>query len=60
MAATTERAILAGGCFWEMPQLVRRLPGVVSTRVGYSGGDVRTPTYCNHDTHAETIVIRSI
>jgi peptide-methionine (S)-S-oxide reductase len=40
-----------------MQQLVRRLPGVVSTRVGYSGGDVRTPAYCNHGTHAEAIEI---
>ncbi len=57
MAATTERAILAGGCFWEMQQLVRRLPGVVSTRVGYSGGDVKNATYRNHGTHAEAIEI---
>ena len=57
MAATTERAILAGGCFWGMQQLVRRLPGVVSTRVGYSGGDVKNATYRNHDTHAEAIEI---
>jgi quercetin dioxygenase-like cupin family protein len=51
MAATTERAILAAGCFWGIQQLVQRLPGVVSTRVGYSGGDV------NHGTHAEAIEI---
>jgi peptide-methionine (S)-S-oxide reductase len=57
MTATTERAILAGGCFWGMQQLVRRLPGVVSTRVGYSGGDVRNATYRNHGTHAEAIDI---
>ena len=57
MAATTERATLAGGCFWGMQQLVRRLPGVVSTRVGYSGGDVRNATYRNHGTHAEAIEI---
>ena len=57
MAATTERAILAGGCFWGMQQLVRRLPGVVSTRVGYSGGDVKNATYGNHGTHAEAIEI---
>ena len=55
MAATTERAILAGGCFWGMQQLVRRLPGVVSTRVGYSGSDVKNATYRNHGTHAEAI-----
>ena len=57
MTATTERAILAGGCFWGMQQLVRRLPGVVSTRVGYSGGDVKNATYRNHGTHAEAIEI---
>jgi peptide-methionine (S)-S-oxide reductase len=57
MAATTERAILAGGCFWGMQQLVRRLPGVVLTRVGYSGGDVKNATYRNHGTHAEAIEI---
>ena len=57
MAATTERAILAGGCFWGMQQLVRSLPGVVSTRVGYSGGDVKNATYRNHGTHAEAIEI---
>jgi peptide-methionine (S)-S-oxide reductase len=57
MAATTERAILAGGCFWGMQQLVRRLPGVISTRVGYSGGDVKNATYRNHGTHAEAIEI---
>jgi peptide-methionine (S)-S-oxide reductase len=57
MATTTERAILAGGCFWGMQQLVRRLPGVVSTRVGYSGGDVKNATYRNHGTHAEAIEI---
>ena len=57
MAATTERAILAGGCFWGMQQLVRRLRGVVSTRVGYSGGDVKNATYRNHGTHAEAIEI---
>ena len=57
MSAITERAILAGGCFWGMQQLVRRLPGVVSTRVGYSGGDVKNATYRNHGTHAEAIEI---
>ena len=57
MAETTQRAILAGGCFWGMQQLVRRLPGVVSTRVGYSGGDVKNATYRNHGTHAEAIEI---
>ena len=57
MAATTKRTILAGGCFWGMQQLVRRLPGVVSTRVGYSGGDVNNATYRNHGTHAEAIEI---
>src|SRR5690348_3077725 len=45
MTTTTERAILAGGCFWGMQQLMRRLPGIVSTRVGYSGGRLRNATY---------------
>jgi peptide-methionine (S)-S-oxide reductase len=53
----TERAILAGGCFWGMQDLVRRFDGVVSTRVGYSGGDVRNATYRNHGTHAEALEI---
>lgn len=54
---TTETAILAGGCFWGMQDLIRRMPGVVSTRVGYSGGDVPNATYRNHGTHAEAIEI---
>jgi peptide-methionine (S)-S-oxide reductase len=54
---THERAILAGGCFWGMQQLIRRRPGVISTRVGYSGGDVPNATYRNHGTHAEAIEI---
>ncbi|HEY3520536.1 MAG TPA: peptide-methionine (S)-S-oxide reductase MsrA [Rhodanobacteraceae bacterium] len=54
---TTERAILAGGCFWGMQDLIRRQPGVISTRVGYSGGDVPNATYRNHGTHAESIEI---
>lgn len=53
----TERAILAGGCFWGMQDLIRKLPGVVSTRVGYTGGDVKFATYRNHGTHAEGIEI---
>src|ERR1700754_4325189 len=57
MTETTERAVLAGGCFWGMQQLIRRLPGVISTRVGYTGGDVRNATYRNHGTHAEAIEI---
>ena len=52
-----ERAILAGGCFWGMQDLIRKLPGVVSTRVGYTGGDVAHATYRNHGTHAEAIEI---
>jgi peptide-methionine (S)-S-oxide reductase len=55
--ANTERAILAGGCFWGMQDLIRKRPGVVSTRVGYSGGDVPNATYRNHGTHAEAIEI---
>ncbi len=53
----TERAVLAGGCFWGMQDLIRRRPGVISTRVGYSGGDVPNATYRNHGTHAEAIEI---
>ncbi len=52
-----ERAVLAGGCFWGMQDLIRRLPGVVSTRVGYTGGDVPDATYRNHGTHAEGIEV---
>jgi peptide-methionine (S)-S-oxide reductase len=52
-----ERAVLAGGCFWGMQQLFRRYDGVLSTRVGYSGGDVPNATYRNHGTHAEAIEI---
>ena len=54
---TQETAILAGGCFWGMQDLIRKHPGVVSTRVGYSGGDVKNATYRNHGTHAEAIEI---
>jgi peptide-methionine (S)-S-oxide reductase len=54
---TTERAILAGGCFWGMQDLLRRQPGVVSTRVGYTGGAVKNATYRNHEGHAEAIEI---
>ena len=54
---TEERAVLAGGCFWGMQDLIRRQPAVVRTRVGYSGGDVRNATYRNHGTHAEAIEI---
>jgi len=57
MTAPNERAVLAGGCFWGMQDLIRRLPGVISTRVGYSGGDVANATYRNHGTHAEAIEI---
>ena len=57
MAGNTERAILAGGCFWGMQDLLRRYPGVISTRVGYSGGDVANATYRNHGSHAEAIEI---
>jgi methionine-S-sulfoxide reductase len=53
----TEKAILAGGCFWGMQDLIRKLDGVVLTRVGYSGGDVPNATYRNHGTHAEAIEI---
>lgn len=52
-----EIAILAGGCFWGMQDLIRKMPGVISTRVGYTGGDVRNATYRNHGTHAEGIEV---
>ncbi|MET0749159.1 MAG: peptide-methionine (S)-S-oxide reductase MsrA [Rhizobium sp.] len=54
---TEQRAVLAGGCFWGMQDLIRKMPGVVSTRVGYSGGEVRNATYRNHGNHAEAIEI---
>jgi len=57
MTAATERAVLAGGCFWGMQDLIRRMPGVISTRVGYTGGDVPNATYRNHGSHAEAIEI---
>ncbi|MGL4309053.1 MAG: peptide-methionine (S)-S-oxide reductase MsrA [Paracoccaceae bacterium] len=53
----SETAILAGGCFWGMQDLIRKLPGVVKTRVGYSGGDVPNATYRDHGTHAEAIEV---
>ncbi len=52
-----ERAVLAGGCFWGMQDLIRKRDGVIGTRVGYSGGDVENATYRNHGTHAEAIEI---
>ncbi len=52
-----ERAVLAGGCFWGMQDLIRKLPGVASTRVGYTGGEVPNATYRNHGNHAEAIEI---
>jgi len=57
MSGRTERAVLAGGCFWGVQQLIRRLPGVIATRVGYAGGDVENATYRNHGTHAEAIEV---
>ena len=57
MTIASERAVLAGGCFWGMQDLIRRLPGVISTRVGYTGGDVANATYRNHRGHAEAIEI---
>jgi peptide-methionine (S)-S-oxide reductase len=57
MSDARETAILAGGCFWGMQDLIRRVPGVLSTRVGYTGGDVANATYRNHGTHAEGIEI---
>ena len=57
MSDKTERAVLAGGCFWGVQDLIRKLPGVISTRVGYSGGDVANATYRNHGTHAEALEV---
>jgi peptide-methionine (S)-S-oxide reductase len=57
MSETTEKAILAGGCFWGMQDLIRRRPGVLATRVGYTGGDVPHATYRHHGSHAEAIEI---
>jgi peptide-methionine (S)-S-oxide reductase len=57
MTTHTETAVLAGGCFWGMQDLIRKLPGVLKTRVGYSGGDVPNATYRNHGTHAEAIEV---
>ncbi len=57
MTENLEKAILAGGCFWGVQDLIRRQPGVLSTRVGYSGGDVPNATYRNHGTHAEAVEI---
>jgi peptide-methionine (S)-S-oxide reductase len=57
MATNTERAVLAGGCFWGVQELVRNQLGVISTRVGYSGGDVPNATYRNHGMHAEAVEI---
>jgi len=57
MTASTDRAVLAGGCFWGMQDLLRRYPGVISTRVGYTGGEVPNATYRNHGNHAEAIEI---
>lgn len=57
MSETTERAVLAGGCFWGMQDLLRRQPGVLSSRVGYTGGEVPNATYRNHGNHAEAIEI---
>ena len=53
----SERAVLAGGCFWGMQDLIRKMPGVLKTRVGYTGGDVPNATYRHHGTHAEGIEI---
>ena len=57
MSDKTERAILAGGCFWGMQDLIRKRPGVLSTRVGYTGGEVVNATYRNHGNHAEAVEI---
>jgi len=58
MSSKIERAVFAGGCFWGMQDLIRKLPGVLKTRVGYTGGDVPNATYRSHGSHAEGIEIR--
>ena len=55
--SSSETAILAGGCFWGMQELIRKMPGVISTRVGYSGGDVPNATYRNHGSHTEAVEV---
>ncbi|MEV5765481.1 peptide-methionine (S)-S-oxide reductase MsrA [Micromonospora sp. NPDC052213] len=57
MTETTAKALLAGGCFWGMEDLIRKHPGVVDTRVGYTGGDVPNATYRNHGSHAEAVEV---
>lgn len=57
MTSNIERAVLAGGCFWGLQDLIRKLPGILETRVGYSGGDVDNATYRNHGSHAEAIEV---
>jgi len=57
MTSSTERAVLAGGCFWGMQDLIRKYPGVIATRVGYTGGDVPNATYRRHGTQAEAMEI---
>jgi peptide methionine sulfoxide reductase MsrA len=60
VTVSTERAFLAGGCFWGVQDLLRRYPGVISTRVGYTGWEVPNATYRNHGNHAEGVEISSI
>ena len=55
MASEPERAVLAGGCFWGVEELIRHLDGVTQTRVGYTGGRVPNATYRNHEGHAEAV-----
>ncbi len=57
MTTETETAVLAGGCFWGMQDLIRKRSGVITTRVGYTGGDVQNATYRHHEGHAEAIEI---
>jgi len=57
MSSSQETALLAGGCFWRVQDLFRRYPGVISTRVGYTGGEIPNATYRNHGTHAEALEV---